>query len=84
MVCVSRPPASWKLSPQQLMEVMAAQKCFSGESLAFLERMLTQSGCGPSTAWPPGITRCLQGLEQDTSVEAARKESEVTHTHTHT
>ena len=48
------PPDSWKVSHEQLMQMMRAQDCFTEESLGFLSRMLQQSGCGPSTAWPPG------------------------------
>ena len=48
------PPESWKVSHDQLMQMMKAQNCFTEESLDFLSRMLQQSGCGPSTAWPPG------------------------------
>lgn len=70
------PPESWKLSPEQLVDIMRAQKCFSEDSIGFLERMLQQSGVGPSTAWPPGIVKCLNGEPADRSVEAARKESE--------
>lgn len=71
------PPDSWKVSPEQLMDMMRAQGVFTEDSLSFLERMLVQSGVGPSTAWPPGTTQCLKGLKADTSAEAARKESEV-------
>lgn len=71
------PPASWKLSAEQLMTIMKAQGCFTEESLDFLSRMLKASGCGPATAWPPGTVQCLKGLPADRSVEAARKESEV-------
>jgi 3-ketoacyl-CoA synthase len=48
------PPASWKLSHEQIMEIMKLQRCFTDESLKFLDRMLSQSGVGPATAWPPG------------------------------
>lgn len=71
------PPESWRLSAEQILEIMRLQNCFTEDSLAFLGRMLSQSGCGPKTAWPPGILRCLEGLPADQSAEAARKESEV-------
>jgi len=70
------PPEEWKLTSEELMTIMKAQGCFTEDSLAFLERMLSQSGCGPSTAWPPGTVQCLRGLPADTSAEAARLESE--------
>lgn len=69
------PPESWKMTPQQLLEVMRYQGAFTEESLQFMDRMLQQSGVGPRTAWPPGIVRCLEGLPQDRSVEASREES---------
>lgn len=71
------PPASWKVSPEQLMELMKFQNCYTQESLDFMERMLKQSGVGPSTAWPPGIVQCLEGKKIDQSVEASRKEFEI-------
>lgn len=71
------PPSSWKLSPEQLLEAMRFQGCFTEESLEFMGRMLKQSGVGPSTAWPPGIVRCLEGIPADRSVEGSRKEAEV-------
>ena len=71
------PPADWKVSQEQLMQIMKFQGCFTEESLDFLSRMLQQSGVGPSTAWPPGTVQCLEGKVADTSAEAARKESEV-------
>jgi len=70
------PPEDWKLTSDQLMSIMRGQGTFTEDSLAFLERMLSQSGCGPSTAWPPGTVQCLRGLPADTSAEAARLESE--------
>jgi hypothetical protein len=71
------PPESWKLSHEQLLEIMRFQGCFTEDSIDFLARMLKQSGCGPSTAWPPGIVQCLDGKPADRTAEAARKESEV-------
>lgn len=70
------PPDSWKLSAEQILDIMRRQGCFTSDSIDFLSRMLTQSGCGPSTAWPPGTVQCLEGKEADRSAEAARKESE--------
>lgn len=72
------PPQSWKLTAEELLDVMRAQKCFTDESIAFQEKLMKQSGVGPSTAWPPGITRCREnGLKSDRSAAAARAESEV-------
>jgi len=70
------PPESWKLSHEQIMKAMEVQGCFTEESLDFMRRMLAQSGVGPSTAWPPGITQCLDNKLQDRSANAARAEAE--------
>lgn len=70
------PPTSWKVSHDQLIEIMRRQGCFTDDSLDFMGRMLRQSGCGPSTAWPPGIVQCLEGKQADRSVEGARAESQ--------
>jgi predicted naringenin-chalcone synthase len=56
---------------------MKMQGYYNEESLAFMSRMLTQSGCGPKTAWPPGIIQCFQGQKIEQSVEASRKEAEI-------
>lgn len=69
------PPASWKLSPDDIMTCLRHVGCYNQESLDFMEKMLQRSGVGPATAWPPGIVRCLEGKPQDTSMEAARVES---------
>lgn len=82
------PPDEWKLSQEQILEIMKRENVFTNKSLEFLERMLGQSGVGPSTAWPPGIIKVLSGegkrkpgekidVTRDFSVEAARHESEV-------
>lgn len=71
------PPDHWRLSPEQILTIMRSQGVFTEESIAFLERLLSQSGCGPLTAWPPGILRCLEGLPQDYSFEGARREAEI-------
>ena len=55
------PPESWRLSSEQILQILKAQGCFTEESLSFMERMLKQSGVGPKTAWPPTITCCLKG-----------------------
>eukprot|EP00602_Paraphysomonas_sp_CaronLab_P004423 CAMPEP_0185033972 /NCGR_PEP_ID=MMETSP1103-20130426/23431_1 /TAXON_ID=36769 /ORGANISM="Paraphysomonas bandaiensis, Strain Caron Lab Isolate" /LENGTH=398 /DNA_ID=CAMNT_0027570437 /DNA_START=446 /DNA_END=1643 /DNA_ORIENTATION=- len=47
------------------------------ESLEFMKKLMSSSGVGPQTAWPPAITRCLEGLPLDNSAEAAREESRI-------
>eukprot|EP01036_Dinobryon_divergens_P040410 gene40410-53420_t len=74
--CTFEPPESWKVSYDDLMEIMRRQECFTEDSIDFMNRMLERSGCGPSTAWPPGIVRCLKGEKADRSVEGARAESQ--------
>jgi hypothetical protein len=83
------PPSSWRLTPDEIIQCVEAQKCYTPDSVEFMRRMLNRSGCGPRTAWPPSITRCLKGLPMDSSAEAAREESRVsttlpctTHLHT--
>ncbi len=49
------PPSDWKLSPAQILDIMKSKGCYTDESISFLARMLEQSGCGPQTAWPPGL-----------------------------
>ena len=74
---VFEPPEEWKISPAQIVDILRQQNCYTEEGLQFQERMLQQSGCGPKTAWPPGILQCLEGKNADKSIEASRKESEV-------
>lgn len=71
------PPESWKMTPEETVTILRNQNTFSEESIAFQERMLKQSGCGPRTAWPPGIIRCLEGKPRIHSIEESRKEAEV-------
>lgn len=71
------PPDSWKVSPDQILECLRAQGAYTQESLDFMKRLLATSGVGPKTAWPPNITRCLEGLPRIKSPEAAREESKV-------
>ncbi len=72
------PPDSWKLSPEQLLDIMKKQGTYTDESIEFQEKILKRSGCGPATAWPPSIVQCLTtGKPQDVTVQAAREESEI-------
>ena len=43
-----KPPEEWKVSHAQLMELMRRKKCFTQESLDFMERVLANSGTGES------------------------------------
>lgn len=69
-------PKSWRVSHEQIIEMMRRHKCFTQDSLDFMDRLLVRSGTGQSTAWPPGIVQCLHGKEPDRSIEASRKEAE--------
>ncbi|CAM9485928.1 unnamed protein product [Heterosigma akashiwo] len=72
------PPEDWKVNHEELVQIMRAQRCFSDDSLKFMERILARSATGQATAWPPGIIRSLKDPSKvaDRSVEAARAESE--------
>lgn len=72
-------PDAWKCSHQDICEIMRRQKCFTEDSVQFMERILERSGTGQATAWPPGIVQCLDGsnVEADRSMAASRKEAEM-------
>lgn len=65
-----KPPEDWKLSHAQLMEIMKRKKCFTDQSLEFMERVLANSGTGkspfhqPSKPFEPssGSSMCLACL----------------------
>jgi len=70
-------PDKWKVSHEEIVEMMRRQKCFNEESINFMARLLVRSGTGQSTAWPPGIVQCLEeGKEPSRSIEMSRKEAE--------
>ena len=68
-------PDSWKVSHKQIIEIMRDQKCYTDESLDFMDRLLVRSGTGQNTAWPPGIVQCLDGKPSDKSIEGSRTEA---------
>lgn len=69
-------PDSWKVSHEQIVEMMRRQECFTEDSLEFMRRLLVRSGTGQSTAWPPGIVQCLKGMKTDRTIEGSRREAE--------
>jgi 3-ketoacyl-CoA synthase len=71
-----KPPQSWKVSQADVMEIMKRKGCFTQKSLEFMERILANSGTGPSTAWPPGILKLLRrkGLKIEKEGEGEREE----------
>jgi hypothetical protein len=75
------PPDEWKVSQAELMELLRkigeARGSYDESDLAFMEKVLGNSGTGDKTAWPPGIVRCFDpNLRQDESMETAREEAE--------
>uniref|UniRef100_A0A7S2XYV1 3-ketoacyl-CoA synthase n=1 Tax=Fibrocapsa japonica TaxID=94617 RepID=A0A7S2XYV1_9STRA len=71
------PPNDWKVTHEELRTLMLAQKCFTEDSVGFMDKILARSGTGQATAWPPGIIQSLKtGEPMDRSVEAARDESD--------
>jgi len=69
-------PQEWKVSHEQIIQMMKCQDCFTQESLDFMKRLLVRSGTGQSTAWPPGIVQCLHGKPTDRSIQGSRTEAE--------
>lgn len=71
-------PDSWRMSHDQIIEIMRRQRCFTQESLDFMGKILDRSATGQATAWPPGITKCLkdENTKADRSIEASREEAQ--------
>lgn len=71
-------PLCWRLTSDQLLDILALQGSYTKESLIFSEKILSQSGVGEETAWPPSIMTSLRndGAPYDTGTEMARRESE--------
>jgi len=77
------PPAEWRVTHTEIEQLLQSSgktdSKFSEEDLDFMRRLLEKSGTGQSTAWPPGLVRCLkdrEGIEQDQSMQATRDEAE--------
>jgi len=69
-------PESWKVTHEDLINIMKTQNVFTEESITFMRKILDKSGTGQATAWPPGIVQSLSGVPADRSIEASRKEAE--------
>jgi len=70
-------PDSWKVSHDEIIEVMKCQQIYTEDSLEFMKRLLVRSGTGQSTAWPPGIVQCLEtGKPNICTIEESRKEAQ--------
>lgn len=75
------PPEEWKVSQAELMALLRsigeARGSYDESDLAFMEKVLGNSGTGDKTAWPPGIVRCADpNARQEESMQAARQEAE--------
>lgn len=68
-------PESWRVSHDQIIDMLRAQKCYTEDSIGFMKRLLERSGTGQSTAWPPGIVQSLEGKVSDNSIAASREEA---------
>jgi len=75
---VYQPPAEWKVSQQDCVDLMRKYGCYTDESLSFMERILKRSGTGEATHWPPGTSGLLRDptAKLDVSMQAARGEAE--------
>jgi len=70
-------PQSWRVSHEEIIQMMKNQEVFNDDSIDFMRRLLVRSGTGQSTAWPPGIVQCLHGKKTDRTIEGSRKEAEI-------
>lgn len=76
-------PDEWRVSHDEIIEMMRRQECYTEDSIGFMKRLLDRSGTGQRTAWPPGIVRSLKEkdengkwMKSDKSIEGSRKEAE--------
>ena len=75
------PPEEWRVTKQEIVDIIEntgkVERSFTESDRAFQQKVLSNSGTGDRTAWPPGIVRCrTPGLAQDQSMEATRAEAE--------
>ncbi|CAJ1373363.1 unnamed protein product [Effrenium voratum] len=74
---VYKPPQDWEVSQKQIVKMLEAQHCFNEASIDFQQRILDNSGTGPSTHWPPGILGSRDGnTEAVCNMAAARNEAQ--------
>jgi len=66
-----QPPEDWKVSHADISRVAQRDGNYTEDSIEFMERLLTRSGTGNATHWPPGL------IEGKKSTEMARLETEV-------
>jgi predicted naringenin-chalcone synthase len=68
-------PESWRITHADFLALMKNQGSFSEDNLSFMKRLLSRSGIGQATAFPPGIVQCLHGKKVDRSIETSREEA---------
>jgi len=70
-------PADWKVSHEDIVEILKRQEIFTEYSVDFQARILARSGTGQATAWPPCITKCLKGkgIKYKSTIEESREEA---------
>lgn len=54
-----KPPASWRVTHEDIVEIHRRIGRFSPESISFIERILARSETGQETHWPPSIIALL-------------------------
>lgn len=71
-------PSDWKVSHEDIVEILKRQGIFTKESVDFQARILARSGTGQATAWPPCITKCLkgEGIKYKSTIEDSRREAQ--------
>lgn len=57
---VFEPPQSWRVTQEEIAEVVRMHSCFTPESIEFQQKILARSGTGQGTAWPPGTVHMLR------------------------
>ena len=57
---VFEPPASWRVTKAQTLELIKLQGCYTPESIDFQAKLLERSGVGDATHWPPSIVQMVR------------------------
>lgn len=57
---VFEPPASWKVTKAEVLQLVRMQGCFTEESMEFQAKLLERSGVGDATHWPPSIVQLIR------------------------
>ncbi len=79
-------PKEWRVTRAQLVEIMRRTGVYTEDSLDFMAKLLSKSGTGDQTHWPPGTLRILNEIDPatgkhyttaDRSIEAARGVAEL-------